>query len=237
MKDVQMREIIHDAYEMLHDVQGDISRIDYCFVSNLEAPIGRTGAEPFKSYYPIEWAYFGYNIIDPSRSFAQIMIDRMKMENDAVSHWPAADIFVRLIHDLGFNYHDLTRADLIAFWTMFPVETADFLAHSYFKRVLLLTSYPDAVRVLNNPWFYNDSSSSERRLVEIAEVNGFRFALDRSKFLPEPDVVAKEIALLNHGVRNPERVDEVTISLTSSIAATMEDWGLVPRLNIPKNSE
>ena len=52
-----MREIIHDGYEMLHDVQGDISRIDYCFVSNLEAPIVRTGAEPFKSYYQIGRAH------------------------------------------------------------------------------------------------------------------------------------------------------------------------------------
>ena len=39
-----------------------------------------------------------------------------------------------------------------------------------------------------------------------------------------------EIALLNHGVSNPEKVDEVATRLTSSIAATMEDWGLGPQV-------
>ena len=61
-------------------------------------------------------------------------------------------------------------------------------------------------------------------------INESGFALDRSKFLPAPDVAAKEIALLNHGVSNPEKVDEVATRLTSSIAATMEDWGLVPQV-------
>ena len=225
-----MRELIHDGYDMLHDVRGDVSRIDECFLGNLDAPIVRLGAEPFKSYYPIEWCYFGYNVIDPSRSFAQIMIDRMKMENDSQSHWPAADIFVSLIHDLGFDYHHLTRADLIAFWTMFPVETADFLAYSFFKRVLLLNSHSDAVRVINNPWFYNDPNSSERRLVEIAEVNGFRFALDRACFLASPAVLAKELALLNYGCSEPGRVSAVAEELTKSISETMSDWGLEPQI-------
>lgn len=224
-----MKEIVHDGYDMLHDVGGDVSKIDECFMSNLDAPIVRVGSETFKSYYPIEWCYFGYHTIDPSRSFAKMMIEKMKMENDSSSHWPAADMFVGLIHDLGFDYHHLTDVDLVAFWTMFPIETADFLAYSFFKRSAYLNSKPETVRVLNNPRFYVDPNPSEKRLVEIAEVNDFRFALDRANVLPAPEVLAREITLLNYGMSSPESVDAKTEALTKSIAETMDDWGLVPQ--------
>ena len=222
-----MKEIVHDGYDMLHDVRGDVSRIDECFMSNLDAPVVRVGSEPFKSYYPIEWCYFGYHTIDPSRSMVNMMIDQMNGKNDSCSHWPAADMFVFLIHDLGFDYHHLTNADLVAFWTMFPIETADFLANSFFKRSAYLKENPETVRVINNPHFYVDPNPSERRLVEIAEENGFRFALDRAKVLPPPDVLAREIALLNYGLSCPESVDIKVEELANSIAETMEDWGLV----------
>ena len=224
-----MKKIVHDGYDMLHDVRGDVSKIDECFMSNLDAPIIRSGAEPFKSYYAVEWCYFGYHMIDPSRSFAQMVIDRMNMENDVKSHWPAADMFVGLIHDLGFDYHHLTDVDLVAFWTMFPIETADFLACSYFKLCAYLKSKPETVRVLNNPRFYADPNPSEKRLVEIAEVNGFRFALDRACFIAPPAVLAKELALLNYGCNEPEKVTVIEGGLTSTIAETMDDWGLVPQ--------
>lgn len=224
-----MKEIVHDGYDMLHDVRGDVSKIDECFMSNLDAPIVRVGSEPFKSYYPIEWCYFGYHTIDPSRSFAKMMIEKMKMENDSYSHWPAADMFVGLQHDLGFDYHHLTHADLVAFWTMFPIETADFLANSFFKRSAYLKSNPETVRVLNNPYFYADPNPSERRLVEIAETNGFRFALDRAKILPSPNVLANEIILLNCGMTSPELVDIKTEALAATIAEAMDDWGLNPK--------
>ncbi len=224
-----MKEIVHDGYDMLHYVRGDVSKIDECFMSNLEAPVVRVGSEPFKSYYPIEWYYFGYHTIDPSRSFAQMMIDQMNGENDTYSHWPAADMFEDLIVDLGFDYHHLTHADLVAFWTMFPIETADFLANSFFKRGAYLKANPETVRVLNNPRFYVDPNPSEKRLVEIADVNGFRFALDRANVLPAPEVLAREITLLNFGMSSPESVDAKTEALTKSIAETMDDWGLVPQ--------
>ena len=222
-----MKEIVHDGYDMLHDVGGDVGKIDDCFMSNLDAPVIRSGAESFKSYYAVEWCYFGYHTIDPARSFAQMMIDRMNMENDVKSHWPAADMFVSLMRDLGFDYHHITDADLVAFWTMFPIETADFLADSFFKRSTYLNSKSETVRVLNNPRFYVDPNPSEKRLVEIAEVNEFRFALDRAKVLPEPEVLAREITLLNYGMSSPELVDAKTEALAKSIAETMDDWGLV----------
>lgn len=223
-----MKEIVHDGYDMLHDVGGDVSKIDDCFMSNLDAPIIRSGAEPFKSYYAVEWCYSGYHTIDPSRSFAQMVIERMNMENDVKSHWPAADMFVSLMRDLGFDYHHLTDADLVAFWTMFPIGTADFLSNSFFKRSAYLKSKPETVRVLNNPRFYVDPNPSERRLVEIAETNGFRFALDRAKILPSPNVLANEIILLNYGMTSPELVDVKTEALTATIAEAMDDWGLIP---------
>ena len=228
-----MKEIVHDGYNMLHYVRGDVSKIDECFMSNLDAPIVRSGSEAFKSYYPIEWYYFGYHTIDPSRSFAKMMIEKMNIKNDAYSHWPAADMFDSLIFDLGFDYHHLTHADLVAFWTMFPIETADFLANSFFKRGAYLKSNPGTVRVLNNPRFYVDPNPSEKRLVEIAKTNGFRFALDRTKILPPPNVLANEIILLNYGMTSPELVDVKTEALTTTIAEVMDDWGLIP--NVEEN--
>ncbi len=229
-----MKEIVHDGYDMLHDVRGDVSKIDNCFMSNLDAPVVRFGSEPFKSYYPIEWCYFGFHTIDPSRYFANMMIEKMNIENDAYSHWPAADMFVGLLHDLGFDYHHLMHADLVAFWTMFPIETADFLANSYFKRGAYLKSNPETVRVLNNPYFYVDPSPSEKRLVEIAKVNGFRFALDRAKILPPPNVLAREIVLLNYGMSCPDSVDAKAEALAATIADAMDDWGLIP--NVEENA-
>lgn len=93
-----------------------------------------------------------------------------------------------------------------------------------------LEKHGEAVRVLNNPFFYQDPNANDRRLVEIAEDNGLRFALDRIDVLPRPDVLAREIALLNHGFRDSRNVEPVCEKLTASIAETMEDWGLEPTL-------
>ena len=37
-----MKEIVHDGYDMLHDVRDDVNKIDECFMSNLDAPIAVT---------------------------------------------------------------------------------------------------------------------------------------------------------------------------------------------------
>ena len=224
-----MREIIHTDYDgkPLNPAAFDE---DDCMLDNLNAPVIRSGDEPFKSYYAVEWAYNCFSAIDPSRSFVETLVKAMDERCSAENNWPTSDAIHVLLRDLGILNQKLTRADVVAFWTMFPKGLSAFLSLPYMKLTCFNNPHGDVVRVLNNPFFYRDANAPYGRLVEIAEVNGFRFALDRSKFLPEPDVVAKEIALLNHGVRNPERVDEVTISLTSSIAATMEDWGLVPQV-------
>lgn len=64
----------------------------------------------------------------------------------------------------------------------------------------------------------------------IAEVNGFRYALDRASFIASPAVLAKELALLNYGCSEPARVSAVAEGLTGSISETMSDWGLEPEL-------
>ena len=86
----------------------------------------------------------------------------------------------------------------------------------------------NAVRVLNNPWFYRDVNAPERRLVEIATVGGFRFALDRACYIAQPSVLAKELALLNYGCNEPGKVDAVAERLTTEIAGVLDDWGLAP---------
>ena len=84
------------------------------------------------------------------------------------------------------------------------------------------------MRVLNNPCFYKDANAPERRLVEIASVGGFRFALDRAKHIAPASVLAKELALLNYGCNEPNKVDAIADGLTTEIAEVMDDWGLVP---------
>ena len=86
----------------------------------------------------------------------------------------------------------------------------------------------DVVRVLNNPYFYRDANAPERRLVEIASVGGFRFALDRASYIAPASVLAKELALLNYGCKEPRKLDAVAERLTKEIAEVLDDWGLTP---------
>ena len=63
-----MREIIHT------DEDGrplEPTAIDDCMLDNLNAPVIRSGAEPFKSYYAVEYGFYCYSAIDPSRSFVE----------------------------------------------------------------------------------------------------------------------------------------------------------------------
>lgn len=107
--------------------------------------------------------------------------------------------------------------------------TASYLEDSYLKITGLLDKYSGIVRVLNYPQFHSDRNTTEKWLVEIAEDNGIRFALDRTKALPTPDVLAREIAILNHGVKGPQKVDGIAARLEPSIAEMMDDWGLLPQ--------
>lgn len=218
-----MKQLVHYGYDMPQDV----SKIDDCFMSNLDDPIVRSGDEPFKSYYTIEWCYHGYHTIDPSRSIARIVFEQMYLDNDSVSLWPACDRIGRLLYDLGFDWRHPSKADSVAVWTMFPCGTAKFMAESYWKWSCYLLPYQNTPRVINNPFFYREKSASEKRLVEIAEENGFRYALDRSKYLASPDVFATEIALLNYGYKLPTKRDEAQQRLAKQIHENMANWGLI----------
>lgn len=219
-----MRTIFHCGYDgkPVEDWFND------CVFNNLEEPVIRGGGEPVKSCYDIEWSYHVHNLVDPSRSLAKGVLALLAREHDKISLWPLCDCLSRLCRDLGLDPHQPKRTDQLAFWTMFPQGAAECLAESYMKRNGFLERHRDAVLVLNNPFFYSDKNATEKRLVEIAEDDGQRFALDRTKIIPPPETLAREIALLGHGFRHPERVAPLTERLTAPIAATMSDWGLVP---------
>ena len=218
-----MREIIHNDYEGRPLAT---TVIDDCFLDNLDAPVVRAGAEPFRSFYAVEWAYKCYNAIDPSRSFVATVVQAMEERCSAENNWPASDAIDYLLKDLGFDRYHLTTADVVAFWTMFPKGTAEFLSLPYMKLQDFNNPHGDIIRVLNNPFFYRDSNAAVRRLVEIGEVGGFRFALDRACFLPAPEVIAKELALLNYACNDPKKIDPVAAELAPTIGEIMRDWGI-----------
>lgn len=219
-----MREIIHTDYEgrlLAPDV------IDDCFLDNLSSPVVRSGTEAFKSYYAVEWAYHVYSAIDPARSYVETLVKAMDERSSAENNWPASDAIHKLLLDLGFNCEHLTSPEQVAFWTMFPKGLAEFMSLPYMRLTGFNNPQGNYVRVLNNPFFYKDPNAPERRLVEIAEVDGFRFALDRACFMATPTVLAKELALLNYACHEPMRVDALAADLSVKIAEIMSDWGLI----------
>ena len=219
-----MKEIVHTDYEDRPCPTDD----DDCMLCNLEAPVVRTGGEAFKSYYAVEWCYYCYSAIDPSRSYVNTLLKAMDERCSAENNWPASDAIHYLLRDLGYDCEHLDKADLVAFWTMFPKGLSGFLSGPYMKLRSFNHPHYNVVRVLNNPYFYKDANAPERRLVEIATVGGFRFALDRACYIAQPSVLAKELALLNYGCYEPGKVDAVAEGLVTGIAEVLDDWGLAP---------
>lgn len=220
-----MREIIHTDYTGKPCPTCD----DDCMLDNLDAPIVRSGGEPFKSYYSVEWAYYCSSAIDPSRSFVETMLKVMDEQCSESNNWPASDAICVLLRDLGIDLDHLTKADIVAFWTIFPKGLSEFLSLPYLRFQDFNNSHGTVVRVLNNPFFYQDANAPERRLVEIARVGGFRFGLDRANYIAPAPVLAKELALLNFGCNEPDKVDATAERLTAEIAEVLDDWGLVPK--------
>ena len=220
---MQFKELVHWAYDM----PWDYHKLDDCFMTNLEAPVVRSGDIPFKSYYSCEWCYHGYHTIDPSRSIAEMVLERVKFNANESGGWPACDMLARLLLDLGLPWNTVTKADALGFWTMFPVGVADFMADSYMKYSQYQQRNVNVLRVINNPFFYKNKNASDGRLVEIAEDMGFRYALDRAAILPAPEVIAHEIALLNHGMRDEANVAVVSEKLSHMIGEEMVNWGLI----------
>ena len=198
-------------------------------LDNRIEPIIRCGGEPFKSCYDLDEFFYRCQIVDPRRSVAGTVIGFIADGLVDDLGWEECSMLAHLAFDLGIAFNRPSLESDVAFWTMFPDGVAE--AHTNrWKEPKLLAKHREAVRVLNNPFFHKDPNANERRLVEIAEDNGLRFALDRIDVLPQPAALAREIALLNHGLRDPENVEMVREKLTVSIAETMEDWGLEPTL-------
>ena len=217
-----MREIIHT------DEDGrplGPTGIDDCMLDNLNAPVIRSGTEPFKSYYAVEYGSYCYSAIDPSRSFVDTLVKAMDERCSAENNWPASDAIHMLLRDIGFDCYNLSRADLVAFWTFFPKGLSHFLSLPYMRLTDFNNPHGDMVRVLNNPFFYRDANAPLGRLVEIAEVNGFRFALDRAYFIASPAVLARELTLLNYGCNELEKVAAIADGLTPEISETILTGG------------
>jgi len=224
-----MKVIFHHGYDA-NDGEQSYGAAD---LVNLEEPIIRKGGIPFRNCYEIEEYCYREHIIDPSRS---LVIPVLKLLDGNVwnPHWGVCRVLSVLIADMDVDSWNPSLGDIIAFWTMFPDCVAEALSNCYMKDCSLLAKHADVVRVLNNPFFYKDPNANERRLVEIAEDNGLRFALDRISVIPPPETLAREIALLNHGIRDPENVESVRALLAASIAETMSDWGLEPTVEETK---
>lgn len=122
------------------------------------------------------------------------------------------------------------KSDVIAFHTMFPYEAARCLLKSYYSISGFMPEYRECMRVVNNPLFYKDTHAPERRLIEIADANGFRYAVDRTVALPSPAALAMEIAELNFGHVGRRTVSHIVKKLTRVITETYGDWGLVPNV-------
>lgn len=221
-----MKEIIHPVY-YCYPIESVKDKIDECFINNLNEAIVRFGEEPFKSYYTVEIDYYGYSAIDPTRSFVNAVVKVMDEYAGEGNNWPANDAIHYLLRDLGFDERHLTKADLVAFWTMFPRGVSEFLSEPYMELCCYNNPHGDVMRVINNPWFYKDPNAPERRLVEIAEVGGFRYAVDRACFIASPEVLGKELALLSYGCKEPNKVDATAAEITPIIASNLQDWGLI----------
>jgi len=219
-----MKQIVHYGYDLTPRV--NVEKIDDCVLDNTQDPIVRTGSEPFASYYPVEWCYNVCHNIDPSRSFVETALKAIDEQSSESNNWPASDAFYYLLHDLGVWTNLFSVAEVVAFWTMFPRKTAEFLALPYMKEQRFLNPHGNYIRVLNNPFFYRDPNAPIKRLVEIAALDGFRYALDRACFIPCPCVIAKEISLLHSAAKSRKLVDETTAALIPVIDETMRDWGL-----------
>ena len=218
-----MKILTHFGYEAKTDVES----IDDCRIDNTNEPVVRVGGEPFTSYYDVEWYYYVKHVIDPTRSLVKPIRALLECDRDETSLWPICDILFRLLRDLGFDPDHSTDADIVKFRTMFPAEAAEFLAKSYMKTAVYMNRREGYVRVLNNPSFHAQRNASDRLLVEIAAENGVRYALDRSKCIASPEVLATEIALLNYGYKQPTKVSEAEQRLALQIRGVMDDWGLV----------
>jgi hypothetical protein len=209
-----------------------LNRIDDCFMTNWKAPKLREGWGRFKSYYEIEWYYAGYHFIDTSRSLVK-MLYRVCEGNNEGSRWPACDFISHLTYDLRRQRRHrevLTKAEEMMLMTVFPLGLSEFMEHSYQKWSLPERLHLGEPRVLNHPWFYHDRNAPMGRLVEIAVECGRTWALDRTKPIPSPEVLAEEIALLCYAMDEPHQVASARDALLPVITEQMELYRLVPNV-------
>ena len=152
----------------------------------------------------------------------------LKSEQDRFSKWPPCDAFCFLLLDIGFKRDDLLPSAAAAFGALFPNGTSAWFSDSYIGWPGMAQKTPGYSRVLNNPFFYRGRNAVDGKLVEIANESGSSFALDRTMFLPPPSVLAREIALITHGLSGIHAVEEAQRRLEPQIADVFDMWDWVP---------
>ena len=165
------------------------------WIDNRMEPIVRVGGEPFESHFEPEFGVESF-IVDPRRSLVRPVYARV--DEYAEGAWQVADFLVQLIQDLGFNTECPDKAKQVAFWTMMPFGVSRHLEKSWLHIACYNARHPEVLRVINNPFYYADSNTSESRLLEIAHDGVCSYAVDLANPCESAETLSQEIALLNH---------------------------------------
>ena len=166
------------------------------WMDNRNEPVVRIGGEVFESHYEPEYNCYESYIVDPRRSLCRAVYARVS-EYEAGA-WQIADFLTCLLEDIGLRTNSVTRASQVAFWTMFPHGVNRHLEKSYLRICDFNARHFDLPRVINNPFFYAEPNAAETRLLEIAQDSGCTYAIDLVNEAASAEILAREIALLNH---------------------------------------
>lgn len=171
---------------------------DENWFDNRAQPIVRHGGEVFQVHFKPEIRMEIFTV-DPRRSMVEPLWKAVD-ENDNPS--VAVDDFLAcFVSDIGLlpdRSCTASQAAQVAFHTMLPDVVAKRLAQSWMRLSCFLPQHRDIVRVVNNPFFYADAHVSEKQLLEIAQDSGCTYAVDRSVEIPSAEMLAHEIAIVNH---------------------------------------
>lgn len=224
--DPEVKVMVHCHFD--EDADPHLNKIDTCFMTNWKSLKVRKGWGRFQSYYDVEYTYRGYHFIDTSRSFVRMLC--AIREGNERTNWPGCDFVSQLVRDLTLTSYGsaLSKANQMLLTTIFPIGLAEFMENSYLHRSLPERVHLNEPRVLNHPQFYQDKHRQIGNLVEIAIERGRLWALDRTKPIPTPEVLAEEIALLCYAIDKPSAIRSIQSHLVTSITTQMNHLRLSP---------
>ena len=190
------------------------------WIDNREEPIVRIGGEVFECRFNPECGAESF-ICDPRRSLVRPVFNALQQY--APGRFETADFLFYLMMALGFDLKNLDYATMMAFQSMFPRVASEHLWLSYKKIGNFNKCHADAMRVINNPFFYLEANAGEKRLLEIAEDCGLRFAVDLACAIPSVENLAKEIVLLNRIAEGADSMSDTYENLVQTIGNILGD--------------